>query len=71
MTLNYILVDMICFLCSMIFSVILILFRLGYVSTVFNYLNVSKSVVMLIGTRQKTNHHNVSVHISGHEGSET
>ena len=28
-------------------------------------LNVSKSVVMLIGTRQRMNHRNVSVHISG------
>ena len=28
-------------------------------------LNVSKSVVILIGTRQRTNHRNVSVHISG------
>ena len=28
-------------------------------------LNVSKSVAMLIGTRQKINRHNVSVHISG------
>ena len=28
-------------------------------------LNVSKSVVMLIGTKQKTNHRNVSIHISG------
>ena len=28
-------------------------------------LNVSKSVVMLIGTRQRTNHRNVSVHING------
>ena len=27
--------------------------------------NVSKSVAMLIGTRQKINHHNVSVQISG------
>ena len=49
MTLNYISVDMTCFLCSIIFSVILMLFSLGYVSIDIDQ-QLSKSVVMLIGT---------------------
>ena len=38
------------FLCSMIFSVILMLSKFGFMSVNFN---VSRSVVMLIGTKQR------------------
>ena len=61
MTLNH---TSIYFLYSMVFSVTIILFRPGCVLVDFQF-NVSKSVVMLIGTRQKINHCDATAHISG------
>ena len=59
-----IIVDMIYLLLSMIFRVTLMLFRPGCACVNQLLLNVSKSVMILIGTRKKMNHYVISLFIS-------